>query len=229
MTLTGPGGVGKTRLAIQVAHVVAADFLDGVWFVPLAPIRDPALVASTIARTIGIVETAGRSSEEGLAAFFAERQTLLVLDNFEQVLDAAPFVTELLAGCPAMKVLVTSRAVLRLSVEHHLVVPPLASIDPARPLLGQLGTGPLSDQVGRQPLITGGIVIQALRRWGSTARVGLPHAARGDRRRGASEWRASSVGVYRLWRDGGYAIGALLGLHWAIEPSGYLPSLPAWW
>jgi predicted ATPase/DNA-binding CsgD family transcriptional regulator len=135
LTLTGPGGVGKTRLAIQVAQVEAVDFPDGVWFVPLAPIRDPTLVASTIARTVGIAETAGRSSEEGLAAFFAGRHALLVLDNFEHVLDAAPVVTELLTACPALKALVTSRAVLRLSAEHHLVVPPLASVEPTRPLL----------------------------------------------------------------------------------------------
>ena len=132
VTLTGPGGVGKTRLAIRVAEIAVTDFLDGVWFVPLATVRDPALIASTIARALGIQETADRSFEEGIGAFFAGRREMLVLDNYEHVLDAAPLVTELLAACPALTVLVTSRSTLRLSGEHDISVPPLASLDPER-------------------------------------------------------------------------------------------------
>ena len=126
VTLTGPGGVGKTRLAIQVAEAVTPEFPDGVWFVPLAPVRDPALVASAIARALEVRETVDRSIEQGVAAFLAERRALLVLDNFEHVLDAGPLVTEVLTACPTLTVLVTSRTVLRLSGEHDIAVPPLS-------------------------------------------------------------------------------------------------------
>jgi predicted ATPase len=126
LTLTGPGGVGKTRLAVRAAEVVAADFPDGVWFVPLAPVRDPDLIAPTIARTLGVKETGERPIAEDIAAFFGVRRGLLVLDNFEHVLDAGPLVTVLLAACPTLKALVTSRTVLRLSGEHDVTVPPLS-------------------------------------------------------------------------------------------------------
>jgi predicted ATPase len=130
VTLTGPGGVGKTRLAIQVAQEVVSDFPDGVWFIGLAPVRDPSLVTPTIARVLGSQETAGRSIVEGIAAFLNDRRALLVLDNFEHVLAAGPVLTDLLATCPELTMLVTSRAVLRLSGEHDIGVPPLASVDP---------------------------------------------------------------------------------------------------
>jgi non-specific serine/threonine protein kinase len=140
LTLTGPGGVGKTRLAVRVAERIAADFPDGVWFVDLAPVRDPALVASTIGRTFGVEETGGRPIADGIAAYLADRHGLLILDNFEHVLEAGPLVMDLLAACPALKVLTTSRAVLRLSAEHDMTVPPLASVDPERlPPLARLG------------------------------------------------------------------------------------------
>jgi non-specific serine/threonine protein kinase len=129
LTLTGPGGVGKTRLAVRVAEEVAGDFPDGVWFVPLAPVLDPALVADTVAGVLGVKETASRTLVAGLRAFLRERHALLLLDNFEHVLDAAPLVTDLLATCPRLKVLATSRAVLRLSGEHDLAVAPLALPD----------------------------------------------------------------------------------------------------
>ena len=125
VTLTGPGGVGKTRLAIRVAEEVATDFPDGVWFVALAPVRDPALVAATIAQALGVRETAARTVEEGLREFLRERRALLVLDNFEHLLDAAPLVADLLSACPDLTILVTSRAVLRVSGEHGVAVPPL--------------------------------------------------------------------------------------------------------
>jgi non-specific serine/threonine protein kinase len=126
LTLTGPGGVGKTRLAIRVAEVFATDCPDGVWFVPLAPVRDSALVASTLAQALEVSEKGGRQTNEAIAAFLAERRGLLILDNFEHILDAGPLVTDLLASCPMLKVLVTSRTVLRLSGEHDVAVPPLS-------------------------------------------------------------------------------------------------------
>ena len=125
VTLTGPGGVGKTRLAIRVATEVANDFPDGVWFVALAPVRDATLVAATLAQTLGIGETPTRSIEEGLRAFLRERRALLVLDNLEHLLDAGPLIAGLLSACPSLTMLATSRAVLRVSGEHGVAVPPL--------------------------------------------------------------------------------------------------------
>ncbi|MGH2558891.1 MAG: tetratricopeptide repeat protein [Thermomicrobiales bacterium] len=132
LTLTGPGGVGKTRLALQVAADVAADFADGVWFVTLAPISDPHLVAPAIARALGVRESGDRLPLEGLKAYLRESEALLLVDNFEQVLAAAPLLTDLLAACPALKILVTSRAVLRVSGTYDFPVPPLALPDTER-------------------------------------------------------------------------------------------------
>ena len=132
LTLTGPGGTGKTRLGLQVAADLLEDFEGGVYFVPLAAIRDPALVASSIARTLGIQEKAGQVLLDSLKESLQDKQMLLVLDNFEQVVAAAPLVAELLAACPRLKCLVTSRVVLRLSGEHEFPVPPLELPDPRR-------------------------------------------------------------------------------------------------
>ena len=128
VTVSGTGGCGKTRLVIEVARELERSFPGGVLFVSLAAIRDPDLVASTIARALSGVE-AGSGQE--LPALFVELvaeggPTLLVLDNFEQVIDAAPVVGELLAACPELTALVTSRAVLRLSAEHDFPLQPLA-------------------------------------------------------------------------------------------------------
>ena len=125
VTLTGPGGVGKTRLALAVAEAVTEDFPDGLWFVPLASIRDPGLVLSAIARVLDVRETGHRSLLEGIAHFLHGKNALLILDNFEHVLDSAPVVAELLARCPQLTCLVTSRALLRVSGEHAFPVPPL--------------------------------------------------------------------------------------------------------
>jgi predicted ATPase/DNA-binding CsgD family transcriptional regulator len=125
LTLTGPGGVGKTRLAVRIAADIAADFADAAAFVPLAPVRDPELVAPTIAQVLGVPESGRTSIDEGLKARLRHAELLLVLDNFEQVLPAAPAIADLLAGCPLLKVLVTSRAVLRLYGEWDFPVPPL--------------------------------------------------------------------------------------------------------
>jgi len=122
VTLTGPPGIGKTRLALEVAEAVLARFADGVYLVDLAPIRDPGLVPATIAQVLGISDMGTRSIEETLAHVLHDKQVLLLLDNFEQLLPAAPMVTRLLAGCSRLKVLVTSRASLRLAAEHQIPV-----------------------------------------------------------------------------------------------------------
>src|SRR5262249_13134958 len=132
LTLTGPGGTGKTRLGLQVAADLLEDFESGVFFVPLAAIRDPALVASSIARTLGIQEKASQVLLDSLKESLQDKQMLLVLDNFEQVVAAAPLMAEVLATCPHLKCLVTSRVVLRLSGEHEFPVPPLELPDPTR-------------------------------------------------------------------------------------------------
>jgi len=126
LTLTGPGGIGKTRLALQVAANVLDHFVDGVYVVSLAPLHDPALVAAEIARMIGVRETAGASLLESLQTYVSDKQLLLVLDNFEQILAAAPLVNALLTAAPRLKVFVTSRAPLHLYGEQEFPVPPLA-------------------------------------------------------------------------------------------------------
>jgi predicted ATPase/DNA-binding winged helix-turn-helix (wHTH) protein len=130
LTLTGPGGVGKTRLGLQVATDLHQDFVHGVYFVPLATIRDPALVLSTMAQTLGVQEHADQVPLDSLKAHVRDKQILLVLDNFEQVLAAALALVELLTACPTLKLLVTSREVLRLSGEYEFPVPPLPVPDP---------------------------------------------------------------------------------------------------
>jgi predicted ATPase/DNA-binding SARP family transcriptional activator len=125
VTLTGPGGSGKTRLAIQVAADLRDGFVDGVCFVSLAPIRDPSLVVSTVARSLAARGSAGQPSLEGLKEHLRDRQLLLLLDNFEQVVAAAPVVTELLESCPRLTVLATSRMRLNLRGEHRFPVRPL--------------------------------------------------------------------------------------------------------
>jgi predicted ATPase len=139
LTLSGPGGTGKTRLGLQVAADLLEDFESGVFFVPLAAIRDPALVASGIARTLGIQEKASQVLLDSLKESLQGKQMLLVLDNFEHVVAAAPLVAALLAACPPLKCLVTSRVVLRLSGEHEFPVPPLELPDPRHlPTIGTL-------------------------------------------------------------------------------------------
>jgi predicted ATPase/DNA-binding CsgD family transcriptional regulator len=134
VTLIGPGGVGKTRLALQVAADLAGEFAHGAAFVSLAAVRDPGLVGPTIARGLGVVEGGGRAPFDRLREALSARHTLLVLDNYEHVLDAAPLVTDLLAACPRLSILATSRAALRLDGERVFPVPPLAVPDPERRL-----------------------------------------------------------------------------------------------
>jgi predicted ATPase/DNA-binding CsgD family transcriptional regulator len=125
LTLTGPPGVGKTRLAIDVAAGVVDDFADGVWFVDLSSITDARLVMDAISRQLGLRDFGRRAPAELLEEYLRDRALLLVLDNVEQVLDAASDVGELLAACPRLKVLATSRAPLRLRWESELPLPPL--------------------------------------------------------------------------------------------------------
>ena len=125
LTITGPGGVGKTRLAIEVARHVSDDYVDGVAFVSLISVPDPAQVLETIARTFGIERGTRRSWQEILGDALAERNLLLILDNFEHVIDAATKLSTLLATCPTLDVLVTSRVALRTLPEHVYVAPPL--------------------------------------------------------------------------------------------------------
>jgi predicted ATPase/class 3 adenylate cyclase len=125
LTLSGPGGTGKTRLSLQLAAAESAAFPDGMWFVPLEPIRDRNLVAPAIARTLGIATTSGRDPVELLTEWIGDKQLLLILDNFEQVVSAAPVVADLLRACPNLKVVCTSRSVLHVSGEQEYQVPGL--------------------------------------------------------------------------------------------------------
>src|SRR5215217_8380165 len=131
LTITGPGGVGKTRLGVQAAAGVLDDFPDGVWFVDLSALDDPILVPSAIARVLGVREEGGGLTER-LAAVLGGKRLLLVLDNFERVLGSASLVTSLLARGPGAKVLVTSRTPLHISGEQEYPLAPLLLPDRER-------------------------------------------------------------------------------------------------
>lgn len=133
LTLTGTPGVGKTRLALQVAGGLGASHADGMVFVSLAPLTQPDLVVSAIAQVLGVRESRDRPLLQSVAEYLAGKNALLVLDNFEQVASAAFVVTDLLEACPHLKVLVTSRSPLHLRAEHEFAVPPLELPDPACP------------------------------------------------------------------------------------------------
>jgi predicted ATPase len=144
VTLTGPGGIGKTRLALQVAAEAAAEFPGGVCFVPLSAVSDPALIASTIAQALGVRETGNQSSQESLKEYVSglDQPMLLLLDNFEHLVSAAPVITQMLTTGPKLKVAVTSQAPLHVYGEHEFPVPPLALPDlksiPSLELLARL-------------------------------------------------------------------------------------------
>jgi predicted ATPase len=125
LTVTGPGGVGKTRLAIEVAREIADGFAAGARFVPLAPLESPDLVLPAIARTLGIGESHHGGILRDLTEQIASTELLLVLDNVEHLLAAGPDLVLLLAACPALTLLITSRAALRVSGEHEFAVQPL--------------------------------------------------------------------------------------------------------
>ena len=130
LTLTGPGGVGKTRLAIAAGASMLEDFPDGVFFVPLETVTDPALLTTQIARSLNMETTAAQSLLEALKAYLRERQMLLILDNFEQMIQGGPMVTDLLQAAGNLKVLVTSREALNVYGEIRFTVPELTRPDP---------------------------------------------------------------------------------------------------
>jgi predicted ATPase/class 3 adenylate cyclase/DNA-binding CsgD family transcriptional regulator len=132
VTLTGPGGMGKTRLGLQVAAELADSFADGVFLVSLAPVSDPEQVVPSIIQTLGISDLSGQSPLTLLKSALKDKQLLLLLDNFEQVISAAVRVAELLAVCPRLRIIVTSQVVLRLQAEHEFAVPPLSLPNPKR-------------------------------------------------------------------------------------------------
>jgi predicted ATPase/class 3 adenylate cyclase len=137
LTLTGPGGTGKTRLSLEVGARSAERYPDGVYFVPLEPITEPALVPATIAQHLSLPDRGGRSPIERLREHLRDRRLLIILDNFEQVIEAAPIVTDLLADAPGLGILATSREALRVYGEREYPVPPLAVPDPgAVPAIG---------------------------------------------------------------------------------------------
>ncbi len=153
VTLTGPGGVGKTRLALEVANEVVRRFPDGVAFVALAPVSDPDLLVPGVARALGLREAGVKSVRELVYGYLGEKRLLLVLDNFEHLIEAAPEVAELLAAGPSVRVLVTSRAPLRLRGEQEYPVTPLAVPDPAR--------APDAESVAASP--AGGLFVERAR------------------------------------------------------------------
>lgn len=143
VSLTGVGGVGKTRMALQIATKVASSFRDGVSFVDLAPLRDAGLVTAAIARTLGVQENRDRPLAASLHEYLRSRELLLILDNFEHVLPAAHVVSELLTACGRIKVLVTSRATLRLAGEYELRIPPMTL-----PSLQEIANGRTETEIG---------------------------------------------------------------------------------
>src|SRR5919199_1240260 len=143
LTLTGPAGVGKTRLALETGQRFGALFPDGVWFIDFTSLRDPAAMPSAIAESLGLPEAGPDPPLERVSAYLHGRETLLILDNFEQVLAAAPLLATLLRAAPGLRLLVTSRELLHLRAEQTLPVPPLALPDPAHlPPLDQLSQVP---------------------------------------------------------------------------------------
>jgi predicted ATPase len=125
VTLTGPGGIGKTCLALQVAYTLIDDYPDGVWFVDLAHVRSNELVLPAITRALGLSDKRQGDVFEHLVAYLHHKRLLLVLDNLEQVLTGAPELARLLAALSGLQLLTTSRSALRLRAEHEYLVPPL--------------------------------------------------------------------------------------------------------
>ncbi|MBA2597310.1 MAG: hypothetical protein H0V00_11880 [Chloroflexia bacterium] len=146
VTLVGPGGTGKTRLALAAAAELLDTFPDGVWFVDLAPLVDPALLLPAIAATLGVRETNVPHLVDALVAFLAPKRLLLLLDNFEQIIPAAPHLATLLLGCPRLDIIVTSREPLQLQAEHLMPVSPLRLPDSGvPPALAELARVPAVD------------------------------------------------------------------------------------
>ncbi|GAC1523908.1 MAG: BTAD domain-containing putative transcriptional regulator [Chloroflexota bacterium] len=130
LTLTGTGGIGKTRLALKVVSQVLDDYIGGGYFVPLASVGDAALLPSALAGALGVQEVGAATLLHTIVQYLRDKQVLLLIDNYEHLLDAVTVLTEILNGCPRVKILVTSRAILHLSHEHVFEVPSLALPDP---------------------------------------------------------------------------------------------------
>src|SRR5215471_11492537 len=164
LTVTGPGGVGKTRLALEIAHNLRTGFADGLAWIDLTALRDPALVPQTVAHVLGLREQADHAFPEQVRAFLQDKQFLLLLDNFEHLLSAADFVATLLEHCPRLHILVTSRAPLHLRAEQQLLLTPLtpaAAVDLFRERAQRVqpnldaaapAVAAICDQVDRLPL-----------------------------------------------------------------------------
>jgi predicted ATPase/DNA-binding XRE family transcriptional regulator len=154
LTLTGPGGIGKTRLALAAAAELRAEY-GGVVFVPLAAVADPALVALAVAQALGVSVGAGQPPETALQHWLRERELLLLLDNFEQVSAAAPLVSRLLAATPGLRVLVTSRSLLRIYGERDMAVPPLdlPAVEEDGVRLGGDGVAGPPEKIGAAPAV----------------------------------------------------------------------------
>ncbi len=146
VTITGPGGTGKTRLALEAAAELLDTFPGGVFFVDLSAVRDPALVLSTVAATLGVKEAQGQPRFEVLAAFLGQKSILLILDNVEQVVEAAADIAALLAACPTLVLLVTSREPLRIRAEREFPLDPLP-LPTATPF-------PTIEEIGQIPAIS---------------------------------------------------------------------------
>jgi predicted ATPase len=133
LTLSGPGGIGKTRLAIEVAAQLGDKYRDAIVFVPLAAVTDAEVVLPTVARAVGLADISDRSPLDMLVTALRETELLLILDNLEQILAAGPLIQEVLAACQRVRTMVTSRAALRVSAEHEFAIPPLGLPDLTRP------------------------------------------------------------------------------------------------
>jgi predicted ATPase len=125
VTLTGPGGTGKTRLALEVGHTLLPEFADGVFLVDLSATTDASLVVPHVASSLNLTESGGRSLTATLHDYLSSKDMLVLLDNFEQVTDAAPEIAALVSAAPKPRALVTSREPLRIAVEQEVAVPPL--------------------------------------------------------------------------------------------------------
>jgi predicted ATPase len=128
ITITGPGGVGKTSLALHIAHAVQDSFAGGVFFISLAPISDPTLIVPTISHALRLPESPDQLLFDSLKEHLQARHVLLLLDNFEQIVTAAPLLTELLSVCARLQLLVTSREALRVRGEQEFVLSPLGCL-----------------------------------------------------------------------------------------------------
>jgi transcriptional regulator with XRE-family HTH domain len=197
LTLSGPGGTGKTRLALQMAADLHDDFADGVVFVGLAAISDPALVLPMIAKALDLIDSGDQPLITRVSDALHDQRLLLLLDNFEQVLPAAPDVAALLAAAPSLKVLATSRAALHISWEREFPVPPLAV--PNRGMLPSLDQLPQYDAVALRHARTESQRQLCARCGKRSSRGGnLPparRAAAGDRVSGCANQTVSATGI----------------------------------